>query len=132
MNIIQIQEMKLELKALDNKTNWNNVICKHQTNYLNLKIKFETIKEKAQRRDIYYDYDIKKQAMLQQTKQNTNILKDAQQQLNKTELNALDTMDTLNDQTEQIKDIQQKVQQSNNLLDNMGNTIKKMKRRWWA
>ena len=33
--------------------------------------------------------------MLEQTKQNTNILKDAQQQLHKTELNALDTMDTL-------------------------------------
>ena len=124
--------MKLELKALDYKTNWNNVICKHEANYQNLKIKFEKEKEKAERRDIYYEHDIKQESMLKQAKQNTNILKEAQMEIYQTEANALDTMDTLNDQTEQIKGIHSKVKESNNLLDNMGNTIKKMKRRWWA
>ena len=124
--------MKLELKALDNKTNWSNVINKHETNYQRLKVKFEKEKETAQRRDIYYEQDLKNEAMLVQAKKNTNILMDAQKELHETEIGVVDTMNTLDEQTAQIKKVKKNLEESNNLLDNMGKTIKKMKRRWWA
>ena len=124
--------MKLNLKTMDNKGNWNVIINKNQTNYQSLKIKFEKEKETAQRKDIYYEQDMKKQAILQQSKKNTDILKDSAKELHETDLNAVDIMNKLDEQTMQINKIKKNVKESNDLLDNMGKTIKKMKRRWWA
>eukprot|EP00483_Globobulimina_turgida_P012978 UN13002 len=127
--------MKQEIKALENKDNkkhWNMILNKHQDKYQSLKALFEKEKNNAQRRDIFHAHDMQNKAILQQSKDNTNVLKDAQKELHETDLNVVDIMDTLDEQTVQIKKIQQNVVESNNLLDNMGKTIKKMKRRWWA
>eukprot|EP01084_Bolivina_argentea_P140524 247006_1 len=126
------KEMEQEMKLLHNKSKWTLIINKHQTHYAALKSQFENAKAKAQKRDVYYDQHIKNEAMLHQAKQDTNVLKDTHKELLETELNAADVMATLDDQTVQIKKIKDNVTESNNLLDNMGKTIKQMARRWWA
>mmetsp|Transcript_63240 Transcript_63240/g.100548 ORF Transcript_63240/g.100548 Transcript_63240/m.100548 type:complete len:185 (+) Transcript_63240:818-1372(+) len=127
-----IREMKLEIKVLDNKMNWTKIVNAHQSEYQALKVKFEKAKETAQRKDICYSQNVKSQQILQQTKQNTNALKDAQKELHQVDLNAVDVMNTLDEQTQQINKIKTNVTESNKLLDDMGKTIKKMSRRWWA
>ena len=124
--------MKQELKVLDGGTNWSETIKQHQDEYQSLKAQFERERTIAQRKDVFHGHDMKLEAMHEQTKSNTKVLKDAQKELHGTESNAVDVMATLDDQTAQIKGIKAKAAASNNLLENMGKTLKKMKRRWWA
>ena len=124
--------MKLEVNVLENKLKWKQILKQYDANYTALRQKFEKEKEMAQRKDIYYGQDMKFQTIVQQTKQDTDVLKQTQKELLNVELNAVDLMDTLDQQTAQINKIKENVVESNNLLDNMGKTIKKMKKRWWA
>ena len=128
MMLCKIREMEQERKTLDDDhtLSWTQIIKQHQTNYESLKLQFE------QKRRCDDAQCSKKKKMLKQCRANTDTLKNAQNEIHSVAVNAVDLMNALDEQSVQIKNIKQNVAQSNNLLDNMSNTIKKMKRRWWA
>jgi len=137
-----LREMKQEVKALDGnaRDTWSNVIDRYNNDYLSLKDLYEKEKEAAQRKDLFGDaYDnsnlgsSSEQARMlkvrNNAKQNTEILRDANRELNMTEKNAMDIEENLYEQRTVIQKIKANLIAGNTLLGRMGRTINTMGRR---
>jgi len=137
-----IKEMKQEVKALDGnqRDSWNNIIDRYNNDYLSLRDLYEKEKEAAQRKDLFGGaYDPANMAsssenarmikMRNQSKDNTEVLRDAHRELNMTEKNAIDIEENLYEQRTVIEKIKANLIAGNTLLGRMGRTINTMGRR---
>ena len=124
--------MKQEIKALNERAKWNETFKKHETDYRLLTSRLD--KEQCFTKSSNSDYkeDLEFAVKVKQSKDDTDVLKETQKELYQIESNTEDLMVTLDEQHTQLDAIKAKSMASNNLLDNMGRTLKKMKSRWWA
>merc|ERR1712129_518728 len=105
---ITIKEMKLEMQSLQNKDEWKQIVDENQRKYEFL---LNQLQKQQQNQTSHNGKDY-------QMKNDTNALIQCQKELEETELNAIDCMNVLNEQTEQIKKIKSNVKESNSLLEN--------------
>lgn len=127
----QLKDLKQEVSALNDKGQWRNKFNDYQADYQALKLRLENQRDTAKSCGDYKKLD-QSAAKVKQSNENTDILKETQRELYQIESNTEDLMVTLNEQHTQLDAIKAKTIASNNILDNMGKTLKKMKSRWWA
>merc|ERR1712129_72052 len=137
-----LREMKHEIKSLDGnaRDSWNDVMDRYNNDYLSLKDLYEKEKESAQRKDLFGDaYDpanlgssseqAKMLKIRNQSKDNSNMLREAHLELNLTEKNAIDIQENLYEQRTVIEKIKANLIAGNTMLGRMGRTINQMGRR---
>merc|ERR1712228_575479 len=137
-----LRDMQQQIRTLDGnaRDSWNNVIDRYNNDYLSLKDLYEKEKESAQRKDVFGDaYDpanlgsssdqAKILKIRNQSKDNSNMLREAHLELNLTEKNAIDIQENLYEQRTVIEKIKANLIAGNTLLGRMGRTINQMTRR---